>query len=309
MIPRPLPFLAAPRPAGWALLLIAGLTLGVGTTPSRAQGSDSALVARFREASALAVDPTGQLYVADAGRDVVRTFRRDGRELPSLGGPGTRAGEFDGPADLDPTNGQTLLVADAGNGRVQRFSAEGQYLAAIPIGSAPGAQTQQSIFADGRDGADVQGTGRPVAVASSDSDETFVVDGREDVVVTYDRQGRPDRIIEPSRDLRAPGALALDGSRRLYVADRERDRVLAYDLFGTYVGDVSTPELPPIQALSVHRGHLWIVCAERVFVWHPDTGTTRAHAVALDAPLIDAAPHGEAVFLLTETQLLRRERW
>lgn len=291
------------------MVVLGFLLWGATLAAAAAQASGQTSLATFREATALSVDPSGRLYVADAGRDVIRLFGTDGASLETLGGSGTRAGEFDGPEALDPTNGQTLYVADAGNGRIQQFSAEFQYLGALAVGAPAGLGVRQRTFDDGRDGADVQGTGRPIAVTSSTSDDVFVVDAYRDVVVRFDAQGRVDRLIGPASRLDEPVALAIDGRRRLYVADRGQEAVLAYDLFGTFVERLSLPALPSVQSLSVHDGRLWIVCPRHVFVWAPETDTVRRHAVRLDAPLVDAAPRDGEVLLLTEHHLYRRAGW
>ena len=271
------------------------------------------VVARFEEATALSIDPTGRLYVADAGADVVRIMGRDGTERAVLGGAGTRAGQFDRPADVDPTNGQTLWVADAGNGRVQRFSEEGLYLEALPVGPAFREGRDQRALDDGRDGATVRGAGRPVAVASTSGDETFVLDGREDAVLKWDDQRRPERVLgargRPGRTLERPVALALDGTRRLYVADQAAGAVFAFDLFGSLMKRLPISHLPDLRALTIHRKRLWIVCSGRVYVWAPRRGVTTVHEVDLSAPLVDAARRGDDVFLLTERHLYRRPSW
>jgi len=300
-------FLGRSRGAGF---LVAGLVFwGLGPLCGAAQPSPDTPLAQFREATALAVDPGGRLYVADAGHNVIRMFGADGTSRETLGGSGTRAGEFDGPQALDPTNGQTLYVADAGNGRVQQFSTEFQYVGALAVGAASDLGIRQRAFDDGRDGADVQGTGRPIAVASTDSDATFVVEARENVVLRFDAQGRSDRIIGAASRLDEPVALALDDSRHLYVADRGQEGVIVYDLFGTFVKRLSLPDLPGVRALSMHDGRLWIVSPRRVFVWSPETGTVRRHAVDLGGPLVDAAPREGQILLLTEHHLYRQKAW
>jgi len=290
--------------------VLLGLAAG-GLVFAQKSGSDTT-IARFRDAQALAVDPLSRLHVVDAGRDVVRILDRTGKSLGTLGGAGTRAGEFDSPSDVDPTNGQTVWVADGGNGRVQHFSAEGLYLEALPVGPSVLEGGDQRFLDDGRDGAAVQGGGRPIAVASSSGDEVFAIDGRNDLVLMWDEQRRPERLVGAVGGAdapRRPVALALDGTRRLYVADRGRAAVLAYDLFGNLVDRLATPSLTDVQALSMHRGRLWIVCAERVFVWNPDARTATEHGVDLPAPLVDAARRGDELFLLTATRLYRRSAW
>jgi hypothetical protein len=151
-----------------------------------------------------------------------------------------------------------------------------------------------------------------VAVASSSGDDTFVIDGRNGVVLKWDDQRRPERILGAvgggEGNPQQPVALALADTRRLYVADRGQQAVLEYDLFGTYVRRLSTPPLPDIQSLALYRDVLWIVCDERVVRWRSD-GTTTEHAVDLPAPLVDAARRGEDLFLLTATTLYRRTPW
>mgnify|MGYP006279603761 CR=1 FL=1 len=290
----------------WGILLL--LLMGPWMAVYAQNESKPTVLARFQEAAALDVDPRGRLYVADAGRDVVQILDAEGTVHATLGQSGTRAGEFDDPVDLDATNGQTLLVADAGNGRIQRFSSEWQYLEALPVGSTFGGEWGQRAFDDGRDGSTVQGQGRPLAVASSDGDETFVIDGRDGVVVKFDAQRRAERIIGSGMGgggLQEPVALALDGARRLYVADAEQEAVLAYDLFGTFIERVATPSLPGIRAVSVHRERLWIVCPDRVMIWDPETESTTEHSISLEAPLVDVARQGDDLFLLTSKEMSR----
>lgn len=301
----------------WGLSILLGLVFslcGAVFLPADAQPDwEGTVIARFQEAEALAVDPRGRLYVADAGRDVVRILDRTGTRQGTIGGAGTRAGEFNAPADVDPTNGFEVFVADAGNGRIQRFSEEGQYLEALPVGRSFGEGQEQRAFDDGRDGSAVQGQGRPIAVASSNGDETFVIDEYNDVVLKWDRQRRPERVVgtvgRGGGTVQTPVALALSGDHRLYVADGEQQAVLAFDRFGSFVARLATPPLSEIRALSMARGRLWIVCAERVFVWNPDTRSVAEHVVDLPAPLVDAARRGDDLFLLTATRLYRRMPW
>ena len=265
---------------------------------------------QFQNATALALDPRGQLYVADAGRDAVVLLSSEGGTQAVLGGSGTRAGQFLGPADVDPTNGQTLYVADAGNGRLQRFSEELQYLEALPVGRAFEEGRALRAFDDGRDGSSVQGSGRPIAVGSSPGDHTFAIDEEAGVVLKWDEQRRPERIIGGAVQRRGrllrPVALALEGSRRLYVADRGREEVLVYDRFGTFMQTLALSPLPDVRALTFRRGRLWIVCPQRVFIWNPETRQAIEHAVALPSPLVDVAPSADGIYLLTATRLWKR---
>ena len=298
---------------GLGLLLLGG-AVGVwgGSPPAQAQGLDRAppVLAQFEEARALAVDPRGRLYVADAGRDVVSIYESDGTRRDVLGGAGTQPGAFDTPSDVDPTNGQLLLVADTQNGRIQRFSEEGQYLESLPVGRTGRRGRGEWTFQEGRRGPSVQGDGRPIGVVRDDEGAVFVLDAQGRRVLKWSDLGRSEALV-PGRDgrLQDPVAMAVGSGRRLYVADAGQDAVLAYDTFGTFRRRVAGGSLPALQALTVHRGQLWIVCARRVLVWDRTEGVVAEHTVELSEPLVDVAVHGDRVYLLTETRLLRRAAW
>ncbi|WP_263791248.1 NHL repeat-containing protein [Salinibacter sp.] len=299
--------------AGLGVLLLWGgggvWTVGL----AHAQGTDRAagtVLAQFEEARALAVDPRGRLYVADAGRDVVGIFEADGTRRDVLGGTGTRPGTFDTPSAIDPTNGQTLLVADTYNGRVQRLSTEGQYLESLPVGQAGRRTAGEWTVRDGQGGAPVQGDGRPIGVARDDEGAVFVLDSRNRQVWKWSDVGQVQAVVSGRGGrLQDPVALALGPDRRLYVADAGREAVLIYDAVGTFRRRV--PGLAPaaVQALAVHRGRLWIVCPRRVLVWNRAVGVVAEHTVDLGEPLVDVAVYQDRAYLLTETRLLRRPAW
>lgn len=292
-------------------LLVLGIIMGGITHVAPAQTPvRGTVLAEYGDAQALAVDPRGRLYVADAARDVVEVLGPRGQGRTVLGGSGTRAGEFDLPSDVDPTNGQLILVADTYNGRIQRFSEEGQYLESLSIGRLDRSQGEEWTFQDDQDGGAVQGDSRPVAVAQDDDGSLFVLDAHTRRLLTWSDLGRSGQISEAGGGrLEDPIALAVDDNQRVYVADAEKETVLMYDTFGTFLRRVSVPPLSGVRSLTVHRGRLFIVCADRVLVWDRRDGLVAEHPVALSEPLVDVALHDNRVFLLTANRLLRSGGW
>ena len=275
---------------------------------TRGQGQ---VLAEFGDAQALSVGPRGRLYVADAARDAVEVLGPRGTRMMVLGGSGTRAGEFDLPSDVDPTNGQLVLVADTYNGRIQRFSEEGQYLESLPLGRLDREGRQGWTFQDGRDdGRAVRGDGRPVAVARDDEGTLFVLDARTRQLWTWSDAGRSGQFRGTGQErLQDPVALEVGSDQRIYVADAGTEAVLLYDTFGTLLRRVSLPPLPTVRALTIHRGRLHVVCADRVLVWTRTEGLAAEHPVDLSEPLVDVAVYENHVYLLTPTHLLRRGGW
>lgn len=298
------------------VVLVAALSMAVLGSASLAAVAQEArsptqemVLARFDDARALAVDPRGRLYVAEAARDVVEILGPRGQRRTVLGGSGMQAGAFDTPADIDPTNGQVLLVADTYNGRVQRFSEDGQYLESLPIGRLDREGGAEWRVPDGADGRAVRADGRPVAVVRDDEGSIFVLDQRTRRLLTWSDMGRGGQLTATGANrLQEPVALAVGGGR-LYVADTGRGVVWVFDTFGTVVQRLSLPPVPTVRALSMHQGRLWIVCANRVLVWTRGEGLVAEHSTGLSEPLVDAASDGRYTYLLTETRLLRRPGW
>src|SRR5690606_20339094 len=180
---------------------------------------DGAPVATFADARALDVDPFGRIYVADAGRDVVVQLDVDGMVRATLGGPGSGDGEFDEPAGLDATNGLLLLVADAGNARIQRFSKEHAFLGTLVAG-APGAgsgnEAGRPTYRAGDSDAAALPEGRPVAVLAAGSNEVFAADADRRIVLRWRADRQRVDVIGGHREgegrLVEPVALATDGT-------------------------------------------------------------------------------------------------
>jgi sugar lactone lactonase YvrE len=289
-------------------LALSGIVSGVQAQDLDGTGQRPVL-AQFEDAQSLAVDPRGRLYVADAGRDVVEILSPGGERLDVIGGSGTRVGEFDLPSDVDPTNGQLLLVADTYNGRIQRFSEEGQYLESLPIGRTDRVGGEGWGFEHRGEGDPIRGDGRPISVVRDDDESIFVLGARKRQILEWTDLGGLEPIVDGGVRLQDPVALAIGNSRQVYVADAGQEAVLVYDSFGTFRRRVPTPPLPNVQALAVHRGRLHIVSPDTVRIWDRAEGLVAEHSVDLSEPLVDVAPTDGEVYLLTASRLLRRARW
>ena len=84
---------------------------------SPASGLDLVIPNRFEQPEGSAMDPSGNIYIADAGKDSVYKFNAFGDELESFGGPEIFS-QPHGVAFFD----KTLYVADTGNNRILRFT-------------------------------------------------------------------------------------------------------------------------------------------------------------------------------------------
>ena len=224
------------------LEVILHVATGAFAQPADTLLSGFAPIHSFREARAIASDPAGMIYIVDQG--LHRIFRKSpqGQEFVELGGPGISEGQFDQPADIDPTNGLVLVVADAGNGRIQRFSREFLFLESLRLGDY--SRNQVSAFPDQPryrqdEGTGSYGDGRPIAVRTTPNNEMYAIDAAQQVVVKWDRDRNVSEVIggydQGDGALREPVALELGADRSIYVLDRMRDEVLVYDPYGGYI--------------------------------------------------------------------------
>jgi tripartite motif-containing protein 71 len=89
---------------------------------------------RFRYPAGVAVSRSGEVFVADAFNNRVQVFTRDGRYLRQWGGVGLGLGGgwpgwFRLAKEIALDRAGNVYVADAFNGRVQKFTPEGDLLA------------------------------------------------------------------------------------------------------------------------------------------------------------------------------------
>jgi len=70
----------------------------------------------------VAVDSSGNVWVADPGNDRVQEFDGSGTFLAKFGTSGGGAGELSGPDGVATAAGGVVYVADTGNNRIQKFS-------------------------------------------------------------------------------------------------------------------------------------------------------------------------------------------
>ena len=96
------------------------------------RGAVDASPGRFWGPRDVAIGPDGLVYVSDTGNKRIQVFDQDGRFVRAFGGEGSEPGRFNEPVGI-AFQGNSLLVADAWNGRIQRLAADGQPLGSIPV--------------------------------------------------------------------------------------------------------------------------------------------------------------------------------
>lgn len=92
---------------------------------------------QFGRIGSIAADADGHIYVLDVQGQHVKVFAPDGEYVRTVGGPGSGPGELgsltQGAPFLAVTRGDTLVVPDMANQRVNRYAPDGSSLGSFPL--------------------------------------------------------------------------------------------------------------------------------------------------------------------------------
>jgi len=181
------------------------------------------------------------------------------------GGRGSAEKEFDSPTGIAVDANGNVLVADTGNGRIEKFSPNGSFVASIKGFEAPSGiaidragniyvaeiGSRHRVQKLGPDGAFIAawapGFYGPRRIAIGPDDSVYVVDsGRSRIVkfspdgqvlASWGSEGRGDE------QFRGVSSVAVEpGSNRVYVADPINSRIEVFDSSGKFLSKWSVPE-------------------------------------------------------------------
>ena len=244
--------------------------------------------ARFNTPSGLALDATGNLYVADTGNHAIRKVSPDGvvTTLAGTGAPGFRDGpgkqaQFDGPMGVAIDAAGRVIVADAYNDRIRAIAPDGS-VTTLAGGTAPG---------------DLDGPGAaarldtPCAVLVEASGRIVVADTRNDALRAIDAAGNVSTLARAAPD----GPLKWPLHRPVSLAQGKDGQVMVGTLSGivTQVDADGTPhvlfgaeEHGFVRPTGLAMGH-----GARLLV--ADAASSRLHVLApmaaASAPVVDGA--------------------
>ena len=165
-----------------------------------------ARAAQFNGPIGVAVDTRGNIYVADSYNDRIRMITPEGQvsTVAGKGSPGYADGDrstalFDTPSGIVVANDNSLIVADTGNDRLRRISAEGN------VTTLPATDLSS-----------------PVGVAITHDNFLYVTELDRSRVVQVAPDGTT-RVIANDAGFNQPTGIAIDsngrGPAKLYVAD------------------------------------------------------------------------------------------
>lgn len=175
----------------------------------------------------VAVGPDGNVYVVEvASRTRISVWTPTGRFVRAFADRGQGEGQLSSPDQIALDAQGAVYVADGGNNRIEKFSAQGQYVASIGKGAFTAADDQLSD---------------PKGVTIAPDGTLWAVDELYRRVQHYATDGRYlggfGREGDGPGEFSAPGSITATGDA-LYVTDRGNSRVQRFTLDGTFVKQV-----------------------------------------------------------------------
>ena len=166
----------------------------------------------------IALDSSGNIYCSEEFQNKIFVFNEDGEEIGSWGEAGSGQGQLNGPSGLAVDDDDNLLVVDARNNRVQKFTTGGEYIATIGEGQLDS----------------------PWGIGLDSDGNIYVADWGNSCVRKYSADGAPLLIfggpdIENGADLNHPSSVAVDSEGDVYVSDWGNKRIQIYAPDGSII--------------------------------------------------------------------------
>ena len=180
-------------------------------------GSNGSATGQFYNPGGIAVDGSGNVYVADTGNHRIQKFTSNGGFIAAWGSKGSGNGQFKSPYGIAVDSTGNVYVADYGNYRIQKFSPDSTFL-----GSIGGFSTNPS------------GLAAPVGVAVDTAGNVYVIDLGFQKVVKFASSG--SYVTYWGGVFDSPRGIAVDSMGYVYVADAGASCILKFTSSGGYEG-------------------------------------------------------------------------
>jgi DNA-binding beta-propeller fold protein YncE len=192
--------------------------------------ASSAAMGQYNLPQGIAIDASGNYYVADNRNDRVVKSSPTGRFLARIGRRGSVRGDFVGPWSV-AVHGGVLYVTDQGNYRIEKFSLGGRFLGQFgSFGDSPGHFLT------------------PWDVKTDAAGNVFVSDLDRNKVLRFRPNGafvsEFGTLGSGPGQLNEPEGLAFDAANHLFVVDAGNRRVESFQADGTFLRefDVGTSQ-------------------------------------------------------------------
>ena len=171
--------------------------------------------------SAIAIDSTSRIYVADQWIGRINRFDKNGEFLNHWGEKGNGPGQLLGPTGLAFDGEDILYVTDLLSNQVQKFTTDGSYIGSLT------AKPDEKVHFSKPWGITLDATGR-ILVADWNNHRILIFDNRGDLIDMIDgTKGSPG--------FRYPSDVAIDSDGDIYISDWWNNQIVVFDNHGQYL--------------------------------------------------------------------------
>ena len=239
--------------------------------PLKKLGSPILTIDGVNRPQGVAINKKGEIMVAESGGHCVSVFTlHNGRKLRSFGIRGSVHGQFEHPHGVTVDGEENVLVVDCSNHRIQKFTANGQFLTAVgtygdgplqfnnPCGIAWNTYNNKVYVADtinhriqvlnsdltfsynlGKEGSGKGQFSFPYGVSFDDSGKVYVADSQNHRIQVFTAEGKFVRMfVKHGRgrgELNSPTSTAIDTNRVVYVCESSNHRISVFTPEGQFV--------------------------------------------------------------------------
>jgi DNA-binding beta-propeller fold protein YncE len=176
----------------------------------------------FMWPTSVALDKSGNAYVADEWLNRITVFDKNGRCIGKWGTPGDGDGEINCPSGLAFDSEDNLYLVDSENHRVQLFTKEGKFLSTW-----------------GHNGSGDGEFNYPWGIEIDLNGDVYVADWRNDRIQKFAPDGRFLMKLGTSGqgdgEFNRPTGVAVDKEGLIYVTDFKNDRLQVFDAHGAFI--------------------------------------------------------------------------
>jgi RHS repeat-associated protein len=232
-------------------------------------GSEGAGPDELSSPAGLALDSSGNVWIADTKNSRVEEFNEKGEYLQAFGTKGAGSGQLNSPDGIAIDQHGNVWVADTKNNRIEEFNAKGEYLTRFGAkGAGPGqlnspdgiaidqhgniwvadtknnrieelSETGEYLQAFGTEGTGPGQLSLPAGVALDSSGNVWVADTKNSRVEEFNEAGEYLQAFGTKGSgigqLNSPDGIAIDQHGNIWVADTKNSRVDEFSVTGEYL--------------------------------------------------------------------------